>query len=675
MQNFLHLSIRPDSEQRIWIDIRVHGDTPGVLSAGILTELQQCLEFFKAQNSRGFVLRFTGSGQQGQQRTGTDDAALCPPTTRDRHLALISHTQQVAESIQNIAAPTVFVLNKYCPAGGIALALATDYCITSFAHTTENSLPDNIAGLHPAPYVVKRLIDRVGTTDALSTLTSPPAGVTLTQENFHSNVFVDLCMADDQLHEVAINFIDRKPAKKQAGLTEKIQNSSLLRALTAKQLERRLQKENPLNASHYPAPYALLRLWAQYGTRTDDAALQAYAQSLAELSNTPQANGLQNTIHLRNSLQNGVTSTRPARTLKHLHLIDGGDSSASLASLGSTSYLIASHCLLQGIKVSIQTHRKEALERLTSRISEKLTAILRDNPAYRSKLLSNLHFDPQGENISSADMILLVDSADLASQQEKFAELEEFSRPDAILATHSSIISIDNISAALLKPERLLGIHFCYPASTTPLVEISATATTSPELPERAAQLLRSVNKLPLLLNNTPGLLVNRILMQYILRGIQLHQQGVPHTIIDSAGRSAGMSAGPLELADRMGLDYCLQVAGALEKAFGMIVPYELITMVQTGKLGRKSGSGFYRYRNNRRLKPARVDWEGNIKALEDKLTSQIAEEAAVCLEDGVTEDPDLINAGIIFGTGFAAWTGDPLHFQHSRQKNDRRAQ
>ncbi|MEZ5536072.1 MAG: 3-hydroxyacyl-CoA dehydrogenase NAD-binding domain-containing protein [Thiolinea sp.] len=663
MQNFLYLEAGSDPAQRIWVNIRIHGNSPGIINADTLTELEQYLAI-QQQGCKGLILRFTTDSKQNQ--TEQPAADLCNDYVKNP--ALIRQIQQAAEQLQAFTVPTVFILDGCCPLGGNTLALAADYCISSFSQAAEDCFPENQLGLYPAPYAISRLIQRIGSHNALALLCSSQPGISLMQENPGNNFFADACVPAPQLNQAAIKFIDTCPARKQLSLKEKLANHSLLRAPTAAQLERSLQKTGWLRPSRYPAAYELLKFWRQYGSRTDEEALKAYTASLAGLVNTEQGAGLRRTVQLRNQLQG---DTPPTPALKHLHLIDRGGNSGTIAGYDGISSRIAAYCLLQGVKVSIQAHRSETGERLIQRITEKLDDKLCGDTSQQSALLKNLHPDPQGEGIKNADMILVVDLANLQDQQEKFAELEEFSRPDAIIATNSSTIPLEKISAALLKPERLLGVHFCYPVDTTPLVEVSVSKVTDPALAQRAAQLLRSINKLPLLINNTPGLLVNRILMQYILHGMQLHQQGVPHTVIDAAARSTGMSAGPLELADLMGLNYCLQVAGAMEKALGITVPYQLINMVQAGKLGQKSGSGFYRYRNNRRLKPARLEWDGNTDALQEKLIRRITEEAAICLEDGVTDDPDLINAGIIFGTGFATWTGDPLNFQYNSSIND----
>jgi len=644
MNDFQYLTIRPDSEQRIWVDIHIKDGAPGTLAPEALTEFKDYLTSM-SQQTAGLVLRFA---------IGKDQAQADYNVFQDSNytLTFIQQTQQASDLLRKTQVYSIFIIDRQCPVGGMALALATDYCISSLSLVAENCFPENTLGLHPVPSVVRQTIKRVGASEALSAITSAQTGMTILPNGLFTKGFIDESVPVGKLHETTINILNEKPRKQKKATVKIPFTSPLLRSYIASKISKQLRKQFNIDEAHHPAPYTLLRLWKQHGSQANSETQQAFANSLTRLAKTDYAGNLQRIAHLKHQLQK---PSDDVQRLKHLHIIGSGD----------TSGKIARHCLLQGIKVSIQDRRPDALEEAINVIRNKLTEILGKDSAKLDDLMVNITADRKGENIKTADMILLVGSSHLADQQERFAELEEYSRPDAILATHSSIIPLEKIAAVLLKPERLIGIHFCYPACSTPLVEVSHTANTDKQLLENTCNILRQLNKVPLLLNNLPALLADRMLVQYILQGIQLHQQGVPHTIIDAAARDAGMPSGPLELGDMMGLDYCLRVAETMEKAFDAEVPFQLVTMVQTGKLGKKSGTGFYRYRNNNRLKPARLEWNGSIEALQTKLTSRISEEAALCLEDGLLDDPGLIDAGVVFGTGFAPWTGGPL--RHDR--------
>ncbi|PIE31188.1 hypothetical protein CSA56_19085, partial [candidate division KSB3 bacterium] len=645
--NFQYLTVRPDSEQRVWVDILIRDGAPGTLEPETLSELKHYLVSLEQQSVSGLVLRFATRKDTDHPIKPADYGVF---QNTGHTLSLITQTQEIVDLLQGSPIYSVFIIDRQCPVGGMALAMATHYCIGSLSLVVGDCFPENTLGLHPFPSVIRQAIKRVGTFDALMTITAAQTGVSLPAGVLFDKGFIDEGVPAKKLHEATITVLNKKPGKKKATITKSPLENKLLRFYITSKLSRQLTKRLYITQTHHPAPYALLELWQQYGSRAGTNSQTAFAESLSRLAGTEQAANLQRIARLKFQLKQNTD--KPQR-LKHLHII-GSD---------ETTCKIASYCLLQGVQVSLQDKRPAALERALGVIRDKITVLTSNDTEKTDELLSHITLDTKGENIKTADMILLISATYLSSQQERFAELEEYSRPDAILATHSSIIPLEKIAAALLKPERLIGIHFCYPAFSTPLVEVSHTAATDEQLLEKACNILKQLNKIPLLLNNLPALLADRVLVQYILQGIQLHQQGVPHIIIDAAARDAGMPSGPLELADMMGLDYCLRVAETMEKTLNTEVPFQLVTMVQTGKLGKKSGTGFYRYRNNNRLKPARLEWDGSIEALQTKLTSCITEEAAVCLEDGLLEDPGLINVGVVLGTGFAPWSGGPLRY------------
>lgn len=624
---------------------------PGTLEPDTLAELKHYLLSIQQQSVSGLILRFAVHK--------TADSAPKPADydifqNFEHSLSLVQCTQEIVDLLQSSPLYSVFIIDRPCPVGGMALVMAADYCISSFSLMAENCFPENTLGLHPFPPVIRQAIKRVGAFDALMAITASQTGISLPADMLFGRSIIDETAPAKKLHETTTAVLRRNQGKKKVSAIKSLFGNELLRSYTASKVSHQLKKRFNITEAYHPAPYALLELWKQYGSRANAASQTAFAESLTKLAGTEYAKNLQRIARFKYQLSQ--RSGEPQR-LKHLHII-GSD---------ETTCKIASYCLLQGIHISIQDRRPAALERAMRIISDKMTELAGKDTEKLNDLLSHITLDAKGAQVKTADMILLVScSHHLACQQEKFAELEEYSRSDAILATHSSITPLDKISAAMLKPERLVGIHFCYPACSTALVEVSHTDKTDKRLLDNACNILKQLNKIPLPLKNLPALLVDRVLVQYILQGIHLHQQGVPHTIIDAAARGAGMPSGPLELADMMGLDYCLRVAEAMEKAFNTDVPFQLVTMVQTGKLGKKSGSGFYRYRNNNRLKPARLEWDGSIKALQTKLTARVTEEAAVCLEDGLLEDPGLINAGIVLGTGFAPWTGGPLHYHRS---------
>jgi 3-hydroxyacyl-CoA dehydrogenase/enoyl-CoA hydratase/3-hydroxybutyryl-CoA epimerase len=235
-------------------------------------------------------------------------------------------------------------------------------------------------------------------------------------------------------------------------------------------------------------------------------------------------------------------------------------------------------------------------------------------------------------------------------------------KPGAVMATNTSSIPLETLSEVLDKPERLVGLHFFNPVALMPLVEIVKTDKTPEDVVSQASAFARHIGKLPLPVMSSPGFLVNRILVPYLIEAVQLHEEGKAIEAIDHAALDFGMPMGPVELADTVGLDICLSVATNLSEHYGFNVPGILENMVNSKNLGKKSGSGFYRYKKGKPVRDKDADL-GNQQEIQNRLVYRLLNEAAACLREGIVEDRDLIDAGVIFGTGFAPFTGGPLNY------------
>ena len=216
----------------------------------------------------------------------------------------------------------------------------------------------------------------------------------------------------------------------------------------------------------------------------------------------------------------------------------------------------------------------------------------------------------------------------------------------------------------LKDPTRLVGLHFFNPVAKMQLVEVVAMAASDPTAVARAAALVLAIKRLPLPVRSSPGFLVNRILMPYLLEAVTLVEEGIAPTVIDRAATDFGMPMGPVRLADAVGLDICLSVAGIFARHYATEVPARLEQLVAAGRLGRKSGRGFYEYGRHHESKAAAVS---SLFAAEigDRLMLRLLNEAVACWREQVTADAELLDGGVIFGSGFAPFRGGPL--QHIR--------
>ncbi len=279
--------------------------------------------------------------------------------------------------------------------------------------------------------------------------------------------------------------------------------------------------------------------------------------------------------------------------------------------------------------------------------------------------------DVEGYGIPKADIIIEAVFEDLAVKQALFKTLESKVKPQAILATNTSSIPLDDISSVLQTPERLVGIHYFNPVAKMQLVEVVKANRTDPLVVEKAISFVRKIDRLPLQVKSSPGFLVNRILMPYLLEAVAMLDEGIPAGAIDKAMIDFGMPMGPIALSDTVGLDVCLSVANYLGKYFNAKVPARLTQMVEKGKLGRKTGEGFYQYKNGKQVKLHDTTAEKSLEDIADRLVLRMLDESFACLREGVVADGDLLDAGMIFGTGFAPFRGGPIHYARTKGIND----
>ncbi len=284
----------------------------------------------------------------------------------------------------------------------------------------------------------------------------------------------------------------------------------------------------------------------------------------------------------------------------------------------------------------------------------------------RNAALDRLVPDCRGYGVEKADVVIEAIFENLEAKHEIYRDLEPRMKSDAVLATNTSSIPLEELAKVLNQPERLIGIHFFNPVVLMPLVEIVKTEQSSKQMIEMAIAFTLHIGKLPLPVKSSPGFLVNRILMPYLVEAIFLFDEGVAPEAIDKAATDFGMPMGPVELADAVGLDICHSVAENLSKAYDIKVPDGLEKYVNAKNLGKKTGGGFYQYKKGKALKNNDADL-GDQKMIQNRLVFRFLNEAAACLKEGIVTDKDLLDAGIIFGTGFAPFRGGPMH--HSLQE------
>jgi 3-hydroxyacyl-CoA dehydrogenase/enoyl-CoA hydratase/3-hydroxybutyryl-CoA epimerase len=324
---------------------------------------------------------------------------------------------------------------------------------------------------------------------------------------------------------------------------------------------------------------------------------------------------------------------------------------------------IAAWCVLQGMEVTLQDREMKYIEPALKRAGKLFARRLKTADRITGAK-SRLMADVEGSGVSRADVIIEAIFENLEAKQALFQKVEAEARPDAVLATNTSAIPLRDIAAVLERPQRLIGLHFFNPVAKMPLVEIVYEEDTDAGEVQRGAAFGNRINRFPLRVKSSPGFLVNRVLAQYMLKAFKIHlERKVPKEAIDKAAENFGMPMGPVELADTVGLDVGMNVLGTLggEDAAGEA---ELLkSYVESGKLGKKSGEGFYTWEKGKAKKDKGAIEGINLESLAEELMQPYFEECKACLADGIVEDRDAVDAGMIFGTGFAPFRGGPLFY------------
>jgi 3-hydroxyacyl-CoA dehydrogenase/enoyl-CoA hydratase/3-hydroxybutyryl-CoA epimerase len=323
---------------------------------------------------------------------------------------------------------------------------------------------------------------------------------------------------------------------------------------------------------------------------------------------------------------------------------------------------IAAWCVLRGMTVTLQDQSVERIAPAVGRAAKFFEKKLRDKKAARFAL-DRLIADPKGDGVRQADVIIEAIFENLEAKQALFADIEARAKPEAVIATNTSSLKLADIAASFKDPSRLVGIHFFNPVAMMPLVEVVAGDRTAPEVAQKAAAFVRRIDKLPLPVKDAPGFLVNAVLGPYMNEAMKCVDEGIAPEAIDAALVAFGMPMGPIELADTVGLDVAVHAGKQL--VGDASPPKKLVELFEAGKLGKKSGQGFYTWVDG---KAQRVGAGGTPNpALAERMLKPLLAATQRLVREGVVADAELADAGVIFGTGFAPYTGGPMNYLASR--------
>jgi 3-hydroxyacyl-CoA dehydrogenase/enoyl-CoA hydratase/3-hydroxybutyryl-CoA epimerase len=638
-----HWRVSQGSTGHCWLTLDKAGSGTNTLSSDVLAELEAIVAdlenrtalpgvVIRSAKSSGFIL-----GADVKEFQGLSDATVAAE--------LAARGQALLQRIEDLDCPTLAILNGFTLGGGLELALACTYRVAAEGYERCIGLPEVQLGIHPGFGGTVRGVELLGAPKALDLMLT---GRSLSPKEALAAGLVDRIAPPGDAEAVALKLLQRKPPRHRPPWHARLANHAALRPLIAGRLRKQVARKAP--PDHYPAPHALLDLWQKHGGR-GAAAYRDEAESIGRLLVSPTSKNLVRLFLLRERLRNLAPRNG---AVGRVHVVGAGVMGGD----------IAAWCALKGLAVTMQDREEKFLQPALGRARTLFRKRLRA-PGAADDALARLVGDVPGEGLADADVVIEAIIEDLDAKRSLFEAVERQVRGDTILGTNTSTIRIEEMAAGLERPERLVGLHFFNPVAKMPLVEVIRSADTDPQVVERALAFVTQIGKLPLPCASAPGFLVNRILMPYMLEALNAHQDGIEIETIDAAARKFGMPMGPIELGDRVGLDIALHSAEIMAPSVGYEPPDVLREMVSAGRVGEKSPKGgFYRFEKGRPVR--RSSFAQPDSDLIDRLILMLVNEAAACYSEGIVEDIDLLDAGVVFGTGFAPFTGGPIQYARS---------
>ncbi|HTQ01712.1 MAG TPA: 3-hydroxyacyl-CoA dehydrogenase NAD-binding domain-containing protein [Casimicrobiaceae bacterium] len=612
------------------------GASANTLSADVLDELNQALDILDREPPKGLIVR---SGKPNGFIAGADVDEFADVTDAAGALAIVRRGWDTFNRLAAVKYPTLALVKGFCLGGGFELALACRYRVVVDEPATRLGLPEVLLGIVPGWGGIKRLPRLIGAPAALDMLLT---GKTIDARRTKKLGAADECVPVRIMESTARGVLRTLPPPRTLPMPLGLTLNPLARRFIAAQAEKQVAKR--ARRDHYPAPYAILELFVKYdgnalAPQPDDPA------SIPSLLKTPTASNLIRVFRLQERLK-GLGKEGEWKAA-HVHVVGAG-------TMGGD---IAAWCALRGLTVTLQDQNAERLAPAMKRAGKLFAERLRD-PRRARDAHDRLIPDVAGDGIARADVVIEAIFENAQAKRSLFASIEKKAKLDAILASNTSSIPLEEIASALADPTRLVGLHFFNPVARMMLVEIVVGRDTQEAVVPRAAAFVRQIDKLPLPVKSAPGFLVNRLLAPYFVAAFRAVDEGVAPEAIDEAAVAFGMPMGPIELADTVGLDICMEVGKLLGGTAG--APKRLVELIDAKHLGKKTGRGFYEWVDGKPKKnPA-----GTVPAgLADRLVTPYVTEAKAALADRIVADADLVDAGAVFGTGFAPFRGGPLHY------------
>lgn len=638
-----------DNENIAWATFDREGQSANALGKRPLEELDQIISAVDKGARTGTIdgLVFL-SGKPGSFIVGADINEFENLKTEADVYEGIGPINKMFERLENLKVPVVAGIHGVCVGGGLELILACHYRIATRNDATKVGFPEVKLGIFPGFNGTARSIRQAGPMAAMEhMLTGRMIRASAARAAGYLDQLVD---TPDRLRWAARKAVQRKKKSKPAGIAKSTLTKWPARKLLAQQMRKATAKK--AREDHYPAPFRLIDLFEKHGG--SEAELKANeTQYFAPLMVSETSRNLRRVFKLTELLKaeapKGLKWT-PVRA----HIIGAGTMGAD----------IAGWCVANGMEVTLQDLSEEQLEKGIKAQGKLFKRKFKTKPL-RKAAEARLIADPEGKGVARADIIIEAIVENLEIKQRLFQDLETKVKDGAVLATNTSSLKVEEIAKLMSDPGRLIGIHFFNPVALMPLVEVVKGDQSHQSEVDKGAKFVKAIGKFPLITRSVPGFLVNRILAPYMMAALKRVDNGEDKHRIDEAAKTFGMPMGPIELADTVGLDVCANVGTILGLTNDNA---RLERLVESGRLGKKSGEGFYTWKEGRPDRDGAPTYgKHELEALGRELVEPLIVEAQKALDEKVVATADHVDGGVIFGTGFAPFRGGPLHYKASR--------
>lgn len=637
-----HFRLKVDAEHIAWLTFDTANSAANVWNDMTLREFNTCLDVVATtQDLRALIIQ---SAKEKITIAGADLKAL-------RHLPvkklerLIDLGQSTFNRLAALHVPKVALIHGACVGGGFEMALACDIRIASDSDVTRVGLPETQLGLIPAWGGSTRLPKLIGLAKAMEFIIS---GKLLKAKEAKRAGLIDAVVPREHLEETARRMVGKNLPVRSLPWMQKMSSLPGVRQLLAHQVRSKvLAKTRGL----YLSPLRAIEVVTRAPFADLAKAMELERHAILDLSLTPETERLID-VFLRH--EDATKKPWPQGVALPVHDV-------SVIGAGVMGSGIAHWLASRGHRVLMQDISTESLARGLSRIRQTLEEGTKRRAITRLEMrdtLDRLTPDHTRAPLTHHQMIIEAATEDMALKKKIFADLASRSGRDTILATNTSALSVTELAITVPHPERVIGLHFFNPVHRMPLVEIITTAHTKDDVIATAVSFVQRLGKTPIVVRDSPGFIVNRILMPYLLEAVHLHDSGVPLELIDEAMLDFGMPMGPMRLLDEIGLDVAAHVGLTMTEAFPERLPKSetLNRLISDGKLGKKSGEGFYKHPMTSR-KPTHWSTPDDhlMERVQERLVGLIRDEARRCSEEGIARSEADIELAMILGTGFPA--------------------